>query len=144
MTTAYWAESRHCEDLEHDQHDWHNERPIDKAVRLPSRQVRPSIAISIPNMVGFLNAMRKKARFAAVMGKLAMLRAFATELFHGDIHIAVEEDPDIGDEQYLVFSVEMRDSLEEVARRRREWYNLTGGLLGSDCELVQLVIAVLE
>jgi len=99
-------------------------------------------APAMPDLKIFLDDVRGRARLAAVVGRIPYLRAFASELFLGDIGFEIEEDPEIPERYCVTVSVEITADLEEVAKRRREWYNLVSGLLGKDCELVQLIVNV--
>lgn len=84
----------------------------------------------------------RTARLATVVGKLPQLQAIASELFLGEISVAMEDDPEIEGKQYVVIQVQERQPIEWIAARRKEWYHLTHKLLGQDCEFVQLAITV--
>jgi hypothetical protein len=79
-------------------------------------------------------------RLAAVMDKAPQLTQIAADLFASKVEVEVEEDPEIEGRRYVVFSVETKEGITEVANRRREWFRLTGALLGIDEELVHLFV----
>jgi hypothetical protein len=83
-----------------------------------------------------------QTKLAAVIEKIPELRAVLSELFLGSIDVGIEGDPEIPDKQYVVFVVHAEGEVKEIAKRRREWYNHTSGLLGCEAELVQLVVTV--
>lgn len=90
----------------------------------------------------FVSALKKRARFAAVLGKTRHLEMIASELFLGPITISIDDDPELDDKRYVVVHVEAKGSAEEMVARRRKWYKLTQQLLGAECELVQLSITI--
>lgn len=101
-----------------------------------SGQARPE------RLYEFVTALKQQARLATAVGKSPQLRAIASELFLGDISIEIEDDPEIEGRRYVVISVESDLPTAEVAKRRKEWYNMTNVLLGRECELVQLSVTV--
>jgi hypothetical protein len=105
----------------------------DLAGRIISQEATPMASVS--NI--------SEANLSSVVSKIPRLRTLASELFLGDVSIDIESDPDLG-KHFVVVSVEAMASIEEVGRRRKEWYNQTEVLLGTDCELVRLVVAVRE
>jgi hypothetical protein len=84
-----------------------------------------------------------EGRLASVVAAIPQLRAVASELFPGHVDISVENDADLG-QHYVVVSVEAKATLPQIATLRREWYNRTEVLLGTECELVRLIVAVRE
>jgi len=110
------------------------------AIRRQSTGRAPTL--QMPDLTVFLDEVRGRARLAAVVGRIPYLRAIASELFLGEIGFEIEEDPEISGRLCVTVSVEITADLEEVAKRRREWYNHVTGLLGQDCELVQLIVNV--
>ncbi|HVA50177.1 MAG TPA: hypothetical protein VNH11_27680 [Pirellulales bacterium] len=81
-------------------------------------------------------------RFAIAVGRMPELVTIASELFLGQITVDTGEDPEIDDKRYVVVHVETQQPIEEVAKRRGQWYHLTHRLLGRECELVCLAITV--
>lgn len=92
----------------------------------------------------FVLALRKQAAFAAAVGKIPHLRAITAELFIGRMNVEIAEDPEVDGRHSIVIRVDVRQSIQEVADRRREWYKMTYQLLGRKCEFVQLAITVVE
>ncbi|MEX2139408.1 MAG: hypothetical protein WD894_09110 [Pirellulales bacterium] len=131
-----WADLG-CEDEERERPDFRAELFDERSVPVSERAVQASAA-------SFLRLLRRRARLASVLGKVPMLRAIASELFLGEIDIYIETDPEIENTQYVVVDVRARGDIKEIANRRKEWYNLTGKLLGNECELVQLAVTVEE
>lgn len=82
-------------------------------------------------------------RLARVMPKIPEIRAIIGSLYPGPIEMETEEDPEIEDRRYLVFSVETREDVPEVRNRRAQWRRLAGDLLGVDYELVFLNVIYL-
>lgn len=131
-SNTLWPECEGSEDEQHSAASFDRESP------------RRMIEAGRLNSGAFISALRKQARFAAVVGKISKFRAILSELFLGEIKIEFEDDPEIPGKQYLVFAVQADGDLKEIAKRRREWYNQTCELLGSEAELVQLVVTVRE
>ena len=137
--TAYWPDFGASEaDIESPSPD-HVQEDASASIR---RQAPCRPAAQTPDFTAFLDDVRGRARLASVVGRIPYLRAIASELFLGDIGFEVEEDPEIPGRQCVTVSVELKADLDEVAKRRREWYNHISALLGQDCELVQLIVTV--
>jgi hypothetical protein len=92
---------------------------------------------------GFESLLKREAQLDVAIGKIPQLEAIACELFPGRVAIAIEEDPEIDDKRYVVVQVEATEPIEEVATRRKQWYNRTHQLLGPECELVQLAVLII-
>jgi hypothetical protein len=77
-------------------------------------------------------------RLQRVLERVPQLSEIAVQLFPGTISAEVEEDPEIEDWKYVVFTVHAPSDLNEVMRRHLEWFRLTAELLGDDVDLVHL------
>jgi len=138
--TSYWPSFRSTEaDSESNESE---PSQVDTSVAIRRQSASRTPALPTPDLSVFLDEVRGRARLAAVVGRIPYLRAIASELFLGDIVFEIEEDPEIPGRHCVTVSVEITADLEEVAKRRREWYNHVSGLLGQDCELVQLIVNV--
>jgi hypothetical protein len=129
-----WADTNCADDIDTEQY-----------VPKPSRQANEPRSVQIGcELKEFVDALRRQAKLAIVVGKIGHLRVFASELFLGPIRIDVEEDPEVAGRITVVFNVESKDDVQTVSRHRREWHKRIDRLLGSACEFVQLVIVVRE
>jgi len=110
----------------------------------PVGPVRPPIAreceFSVWDTEEFIEVLREQVPLLTVIFYLQDLKALASELFLGDIKIAVEADPELEEYHYVVFFVRASGDSDEVDARRREWYRRVIALLKKNASRVRLVI----
>lgn len=77
---------------------------------------------------------------AELSASLPALRRIAEELFSDSVELAVEHDPELDDEWYVVFSVKLKADPAQALPLRLAWYERTWALLGPRCRLIRLSI----
>ena len=90
---------------------------------------------SVPREV---DPAREMLERAGVLARLAELQRITEELFPGEVSYAIETDPEIPSEHYVLFDVSVPKDYAETSRRRREWFQRTYDVLGDDCDKVRL------
>jgi hypothetical protein len=66
--------------------------------------------------------------------------AATREIFPGSVYVEEKEDPEIAAETYLVVHARSSDSLQEVSKKRRQWYEKTWSIAGDKCEQLRLAV----
>lgn len=75
-----------------------------------------------------------------VIDRLTDLRRVAEHLFCGNVRTEIESDPEIEDESYVLFRVEMQSVPADALALWREWYRRTAEILDGDCDQLRLSI----
>ena len=72
--------------------------------------------------------------------RLAKLAEQTEHLFPGGVRITAEEDPEIAEEAYLVFHVQGRGDVREVADLMQKWHDLSYHLVPDYCDKLRLSV----
>lgn len=77
-----------------------------------------------------------------MLQRIPELKQLAEELFPGEVCWAIETDPELPSEHYVLFDVSSSDEYSEISKRERVWFEKASELLGDDCDKVRLFVGL--
>ena len=77
-----------------------------------------------------------------VLQKLTELKEITKSIFSCEPRIAVQTDPEIPDDHYLLFQVAFDGDVESAGRLRDAWYSATSVVLERSSDKVRLLLTI--